>query len=82
MLPHRSPTWSQADLGEVGAQGEPDLPLCRMPIQVKWVFKVKQDALLQTSTIAMWVISTIATGEIWPVATVIVATDVVDISGS
>jgi hypothetical protein len=43
---------------------------------------VKQDALLQTNTIAMWVISTIATGEIWPVATVIVATDVVDISGS
>jgi hypothetical protein len=29
-----------------------------------------------------WVIFTIATGEIWPVATVIVATDVVDVSDS
>jgi hypothetical protein len=30
----------------------------------------------------MWVISIIVTGEIWPVATVIVATGVIDVSGS
>jgi hypothetical protein len=34
------------------------------------------------STVATWVISTIATSEIWSVATVIVATGVVDITGS
>jgi hypothetical protein len=37
-------------------------------------------ALLQTSTVATWVISTIATGEICPFATVIVPTGVIDVS--
>jgi hypothetical protein len=42
----------------------------------------RSSALLQINTVATLVIFTIVMGEIWVVATVIIATDVVDVNGS
>jgi hypothetical protein len=65
--------------------------VCQRATQVEWMKSIKhmcqattkmEPTLLQTSTVAMWVIFTIATREIWPAAIVIVAMGVVDVSGS